>query len=246
VGASDGVTEIPSSAKEHSVMSAFYLVSYALGFHPWEDLADHQPFAKTLLALVQEEEHGREPPYGTALDLGCGSATWGVRLAARGWSVTGVDNVAAALRRARDRVRGSGVGMRLVRGDVTRLRESGAGAGVGAGYDLVLDTGTFHGLAPAQRLLMGREVSAVCAPGATVILDCFAPRRRGPLPRGCTQADVEEAFPGWTVTDVRDADTDPDPIARVFRFDERFYRLRRVDPAGDPGPTGPGTAGRVR
>jgi SAM-dependent methyltransferase len=208
-------------------MSAFYRMSYAVGFHPWEELADHQPFARTLLALVQDEEQGRVSPYGQALDLGCGSATWGVRLAERGWRVTGVDNVSGALRRARDRVRDAGVEMRLVRGDATRLRESD----VGSGYDLVLDTGTFHGLTPAQRLLMGCEVDAVCALAATVILDCFAPRRRGPLPRGCTREDVEDAFPGWTVTDVEDADTDPDRISRIFHFDERFYRLRRGNPA---------------
>jgi SAM-dependent methyltransferase len=206
-------------------MSGFYTVSYAVGFHPWESLANHQPFASTLLAMVEDEERGRTPPYGTVLDLGCGSATWGVQLAARGWSVTGVDIVPRALRRARDRVRDAGVEMRLVRGDVTRLRESD----VGSGYDLVLDTGTFHGLTATQRLAMGREVAAITSPDATVILDCFAPRQRGPLPRGCTQADVEEAFPGWTVTDVADADTDPDPIARTFRFDEVFYRLRRGD-----------------
>jgi SAM-dependent methyltransferase len=208
-------------------MSAFYRASYAVGFHPWEDMADHRPFADTLLALIEDEEQGRKPPYGKALDLGCGSATWGVRLAARGWSVTGVDNVARALRRARDRVRQTGVELRLVRGDVTRLRESG----VGTGYDLVLDTGTFHGLTPAQRLDMGREVTAITSPDATMILDCFAPRRRGPLPRGCTQADVEAAFPGWVVTDIADADTNPDPIARAFKFDEVFYRLRRGGPS---------------
>jgi SAM-dependent methyltransferase len=204
-------------------MSTFYTVSYAVGFHPWEDLVEHQPFANTLLALVEDEEQGRTPPYGTALDLGCGSATWGVRLAARGWNVTGVDNVPRALRRARNRVRETGVEMRLVHGDVTRLPESA----IGSGYDLVLDTGTFHGLSPAQRLEMGNGIAAITAPEATVILDCFAPRRRGPLPRGCTQEDVEDAFPGWTVTDATEADTDPDPIARVFRFDEMFYRLRR-------------------
>jgi SAM-dependent methyltransferase len=204
-------------------MSVFYKVSYAVGFHPWEDLADHEPFADALLALVEQEEDSRTPPYGRALDLGCGSATWGVRLAARGWSVTGVDNVPKALSRAEARARAAGVEMRLVQGDVTRLRESG----VGSGYDLVVDTGTFHGLTPAQRLSMGREVAAIAAARATVVLDCFSPRRRGPLPRGCTQEDVEDAFPGWAVTAVVDADTDPDPIARLFRFDEVFYRLRR-------------------
>ena len=34
-------------------------------------------------------------------------------------------------------------------------------------------------------------------------------------------------FPGWEITDVEVADTEPDAIARLFRFDERFYRLRR-------------------
>ena len=204
-------------------MSTFYRLAYTVGFHPWEDLAGHQPFAEALLALVEHEEQGRTPPYGRALDIGCGSATWGVRLAARGWSVTGVDNVPGALRRARKRISDAGVEMRLVHGDVTRARDSR----VGSGYDLVLDTGTFHGLTPAQRLDMGREVSAIAAPAATVILDCFSPRRRGPLPRGCTRTDVEEAFQGWAVTAVVDADTDPDPIARAFRFDEVFYQLRR-------------------
>ena len=74
---------------------------------------------------------------------------------------------------------------------------------------------------------MGREVSAIAAPDATVLLDCFAPRRRGPLPRGASRAAVEAAFPGWEVTDVEVADTEPDALARLFKFDERFYRLRR-------------------
>ncbi len=70
-------------------------------------------------------------------------------------------------------------------------------------------------------------VSAVASEDATVLLDCFAPGRRGPLPRGCTRADVEEAFPGWTITDAVTADSEPDPLARAFKFDEVFYRLRR-------------------
>ena len=200
-----------------------YGLAYAIGFHPWEDLAEHPPFAGKLLELVAREEAGQGPPFGPALDVGTGSAVWGVRLAQRGWEVTGVDLVEKALARARQRVAEAGVEMRLVRGDVTALRA----ADVGAGFRLVLDTGTFHGLRAAEQAAMGREVSAVAAPDATVLLDCFAPRRRGPLPRGASRAAVEAAFPGWEVTDVEVADSEPDALARLFKFDERFYRLRR-------------------
>jgi SAM-dependent methyltransferase len=201
-----------------------YRLAYAIGFHPWEELADHPPFADKLLELVASEEDGYGPPYGSALDLGTGSGVWGILLAKRGWEVTGIDIVEKALRRARERVDEAGVEMRLVHGDVTALRD----ASLGDGFRLVLDTGTFHGLSDAQRLAMGKEVSAVAAPDATVILDCFAPRRRAPLPRGASRGDIERAFPGWQITDVEIADTEPDPLARLFRFEERFYRLRRV------------------
>jgi SAM-dependent methyltransferase len=200
-----------------------YRFAYTIGFHPWEDLADHPPFAETLLELVARDENGTGPPYGAALDLGTGSGIWGVQLARRGWKVTGLDMVEKALRRARERAGEAKVDMRLVHGDVTALRESG----VGSDFRLVVDTGTFHGLDETQRAAMGREVSAVAAEDATVLLDCFTPRRRGPLPRGASRAEVERAFPDWEVTDVVVADTEPDPIARLFKFDERFYRLRR-------------------
>jgi methyltransferase family protein len=200
-----------------------YRLAYAIGFHPWEDMAEHPPFADKLLELVAREEDGGRGPYGAALDIGTGSAVWGVRLAQRGWEVTGLDIVEKALDRARRRVREEGVEMRLVRGDVTALGD----ADVGSGFRLVLDTGTFHGLNDAQRLAMGREVSKIADPHATVILDCFAPRRRGPLPRGASRADVQQSFPGWEITDVEVADTEPDSISRLFKFDERFYRLRR-------------------
>ena len=143
--------------------------------------------------------------------------------------MTGVDNVAKAVARAREHIREEAVDMRVVLGDVTHDLESA----VGPGYDLVVDTGTFHGLTREQRLAMGREVTAVTTNNATVILDCFAPRNRGPLPRGCTRDDVEEAFPAWVITDVVDADADPDPIAKVFKFDELFYRLSRAPQPAD-------------
>ena len=110
--------------------------------------------------------------------------------------------------------------MQLVHGE---LRE----AGVGSDFRLVLDTGAFHGLTDDQREAMGREVDAITASDATVLLDVFAPGRRGPLPRGAMRGDVEAAFTGWTVTDVEVADAEPDAIARLLKFAEHWYRLRR-------------------
>jgi hypothetical protein len=34
------------------------------------------------------------------------------------------------------------------------------------------------------------------------------------------------------VTDIEDADTEPDALARLFKFDECFYRLRRNGTTG--------------
>jgi hypothetical protein len=137
--------------------------------------------------------------------------------------VTGIDMVEKALDRGRRRAEEAGVEVRLHRGDVTAIDEEL----VGTGFRLVLDTGTFHGLSTPQRTAMGAEISRIAGPDATVILDCFAPRRRGPLPRGASREDVEDAFPGWEITDVEVADSDPDAISRLFRFDELFYVLRR-------------------
>ena len=202
-----------------------YRLAYTIGFHPWEDFADHPPYADTLTRLVAAEENGGGPPFGPALDVGTGSGVWAVRLAERGWRVTGVDLVERALKRAHERVAEAGVEVEFERGDVTALE----GSGVGSGYRLVLDTGTFHGLDQAGRRAMAREVSAIAADDATVILDCFEPRRRGPLPRGAGPEEIEAAFEGWTVTDVAVADCDPDLISRLGKFNERFYRLRRAD-----------------
>jgi SAM-dependent methyltransferase len=196
-------------------------LAYAIGFHPWEDT--DPPFAAKLSELFDREENGRESPYGRALDLGTGSGIWGIQLAKRGWQVTGLDIVDKALRRARDRVQKAGVEMRLVHGDVTALRA----AGIGSGFRLVLDTGTFHALNGAQRAAMGQEVSAVAASDATVLLLVW-PKRSRPLIRGVNHDEVEAAFPGWKATDVEPSHFRlPKILELLLKPDEHWYRLRR-------------------
>ena len=201
-----------------------YDLAYRIGFHPWEDAEEQTSFNDRFSALLKREESGRRPPYGPALDVGTGSGIWGIKLAQRGWQVTGIDIVEKALRRAHDRVREAGVDVRLVRGDVTALRATD----VGTGFRLVLDTGTFHGLTAAEREAMGREVSAVAAPDATVLLIAWTPKRRGPLPRGVSRGEIEAAFPRWDVTDVGESGFEaPKPVELLMKPEERWYRLLR-------------------
>lgn len=197
-----------------------YALAYALGFHPWEDAEEIPAFTRRIAELWGREEAGRHAPFGRALDIGTGSGIWAVQLAARGWQVTGVDIVAKALRRARDRAGADAVRLDLVRGDVTKLSE----ADIGTDFRLVLDTGTFHGLDPGGRVAMGVEVDAIAAADATVLVLAWNPRRRGPLPRGASLADIETAFPGWEVFDEGPTGYPP---PKPLRAVETWYRLRR-------------------
>ena len=205
-------------------MSVAYRFLYAVGITPWEQMGREPQVVEQIAALFAHEEEGRQPPFGPALDLGCGSGIWAVELAQRGWQVTGLDFVPKALRRAADRARVAGVEIALVEGDVTRLRE----APVGSGFRLLLDFGVFHDeLTDDQRRAMGREVTAVAGSDATLLMTAFLPGRRGPLPRGASRADIEAAYPDWTVTDEQPMDVAGGP-RWVQRAAPRFVRLRRA------------------
>ena len=197
-------------------------LAYRIRFHPWEDAQRQPAFVPSISALVEREEDAR-PPHGMALDLGTGSGIWAVWLAQRGWQVTAVDNVEKALERARDRVSNAGVDVRVVHADVADLRS----AEVGSGFRLFLDTGTFHGLSPADRAAMAGQVTAIAAPGATLLMLAWSPRRRGPLPRGADRDDLEAAFPGCEITDHGPTGFHaPPPVRLLTRPDERWYRIR--------------------
>jgi SAM-dependent methyltransferase len=203
-------------------MSLAYRLLYRVGFTPWEQMATHG-VAQQIAALFEREEDGRAPPYGPVLDLGCGSGIWATMLAKRGWQVTGVDNVPKALRRAGERAAEERVAVRLVEGDVTELERSD----VGTGFQLLLDFGCFHDeLTDDQRAAEGRGATSVAAPGATLLMLAWAPRRRVVLPRGASREDVEAAFPAWRMVDEEDIDLSGAPgWWRNAR--PRFYRLRR-------------------
>lgn len=200
-----------------------YRFAYSIGFHPWEDAATDPPFVSKFQEMIGREESGRGPTYGSALDLGTGSGIWGIELAKRGWQVTGIDIVEKALERARERVQRARVNMQLITGDVTALRD----AGIGVGFRLVLDTGTFHDFDTVQQQAMGREIDAIAAPDATVLLLVW-PKRMRPLIRGATRDEIEAAFPDWRITHVEASHFRlPRIMEMILRPDEHWYRLCR-------------------
>jgi len=200
-----------------------YRFAYSIGFQPWEDAETEPGFVEKITDLFGREEAGRERPYGRALDLGCGSGIWGVELAKRGWQVTGIDNVDKAIGRAKERISNEGVEMRVIKGDVTRLRESD----VGTGFRLVLDSGTFHDFNERERLAMGQGVDAIAAADATVYLLVW-PKRIRPLIRGASREEIETAFPGWEITAIEPSGfVLPKPLELLLRPNEHWYRLRR-------------------
>jgi SAM-dependent methyltransferase len=184
-----------------------YGVMYRVGFTPWEG----HVLPSRLQPLAAELGTGK------ALDIGCGTGDASILLARQGWEVVGVDFVERALERARKKAAAAGVTVRFLRADATKL----GSYGVGGGFTLLCDNGCMHGISDEQRDDYVREVSAVAASGARLLLVAFLPGNRRRL-HGIDRGGVERCFsPSWELVD-----TGPDFTSKVG--DKLyFYELRR-------------------
>ncbi len=161
---------------------------YRLGFVPW----DGHPLAKSLQDLVEGD--GALAPR-TALDLGCGTGDNSIYLAKHGWQVTGVDFVAKAVDKARAKAEANKVAVTFARADVTRLSSEG----VGSNFGLIVDNGCLHGMSPEDRDAYVREVTAVAAPDARLLLVEFITGGSFGVP-GIDPDEVERRFAAdWTL-----------------------------------------------
>ena len=147
-------------ASKHTLFRLFY----RLGFTPW----DGHPIAKNLQDLVEEL------PAGNALDLGCGTGDSSIYLAQHGWKVTGVDYVPQALDKARAKATATKASVNFVHADVTHLSQEG----VGTDFGLIVDNGCLHNMSDGDRDAYVREVTAVAAPDARLLIVAFLPGGR--------------------------------------------------------------------
>jgi SAM-dependent methyltransferase len=113
---------------------------------------------------------------GRVVDLGSGAGTQAVAMAQRGFDVWATDFSSAAMRCAAQRSSEAGLSVACMVDDVCNTRLNGP-------FDLVLDRGCLHVIAPAQRLAYRDSISRILAPGGYLFLKCFSvdePPRPGP------------------------------------------------------------------
>jgi SAM-dependent methyltransferase len=200
-------------------MSRFYTFAYAVGFRPWEKAG--RAGTEQLRSLLPPAPNGGGPK-GVALDIGCGTGAHTIELARRGWQALGIDNQPKAIRLAREQAQKEGSNATFLEADVTALEE----ADVPRDVQFFLDIGCFHDLTDDERRALASSVTAVAAPRASLLLLAFRPGKRGPLPRGADQRELEAAFPGWTTVETVPAVTEgmPKPLRKAV---PTWYRMER-------------------
>ncbi|MBT8202556.1 MAG: class I SAM-dependent methyltransferase [Acidimicrobiia bacterium] len=122
----------------------------------YEDGATDTPVDGHLTALVD----GWDP--GTALDLGCGLGQNSIWLAARGWTVTGLDIAANAIAGARRAAAEAGVDVDFAVADVREWQPT-------AEFDLVISTFALPARGPGRTAAIEAAARAV-HPGGTLLL----------------------------------------------------------------------------
>jgi SAM-dependent methyltransferase len=194
---------------KHTLFRLFY----RLGFTPW----DGHPLARSLRNLV-EGNGSPALPAGAALELGCGTGDASIYLAKQGWQVTAVDFVPTALDKARTKAHIESVDVNFVHADVRHLRQ----AGITGPVQLIVDNGCLHNMNDDDRDAYVREVSAVAAPDARLLIVAFLPGGRFGV-RGVDHAEMERRFAsGWTLAsagDERELDAEKTPT--------RYYLFQR-------------------
>ena len=150
--------------------------------------------------------------HGDVLDAGCGHAALSMDLAARGYTVVGLDAsetaVSAAAAAAAEHKLTTAT---FAQADVTSFR--GYPPGSEGRFTTIFDSGCLHSLPPGKRQDYLHSISLAAAPGASLYILAFAAEAFGdedagdrPGPRGLTETELRNAVSTlWEVDDIRPA-----------------------------------------
>lgn len=131
------------------------LQQYETGQVPWDEALPPPEVIELAAQLLP----------GRALDLGSGYGRAAIYLAQQGWQVDAVDFIAQAVAEAAARAQAAGVaGVTFYHGAITDM------SFLRSPYDLALDVGCMHSLAPPQLLAYRNEVRRLLRPAGMYLL----------------------------------------------------------------------------
>lgn len=170
--------------------------SYAAGELPW-DTGEPEP------QLVDFVTSGRVWPVRT-LEIGAGTGTNSLWLAAQGFDVLGVDIAPRAVERAATKLNGRALPCRFAALDIL------AAAPVGGPFEFVFDRGCFHVFdEPEERSRFAARVAAVLAPGGlwlSMIGSTEGPPREVGPPRRSAREVMLAIEPALEIVELRSAE----------------------------------------
>jgi cyclopropane fatty-acyl-phospholipid synthase-like methyltransferase len=158
---------------------------------------------------------------GPVLDVGCGTGENALYLAARGFEVTGVDAVKAAIAAARDKARSRGLDAAFIVHDALDLGT------LGVAFTTVIDSGLFHSFEDDEREPFRRSLAAALRRGGRYFMLGFSDREtRSGGPRRLRRAEIEQVFdrPPFRVLSI-----EPAEMATLLEGEGRHGWLARVE-----------------
>lgn len=176
----------------------FFVLRYWLSDPPW-DTGITPP---EVMAYLQDH------PPGTALDLGCGTGTNVITLAACGWRAVGMDFVPRAVRIARRKAHRAGLEEKASF-EVGDVLSPGFQEGE---FDLVLDIGCFHIFEGDAIRRYAENVSRILKPGGNLLLYAHLKDVPGPG-HGATEAGLDVLGEHLTLLSRRDGQESSRPSA---------------------------------
>jgi SAM-dependent methyltransferase len=168
--------------------------------------------------------------HGDVLDAGCGHAALSLDLAARGYTVVGLDGsataVAAAAAAAAEQELTTAT---FAQADVTSFR------GYDGRFATIFDSGCLHSLPIDKRHDYLQSIARAATPGASLYILAFTTGAFGgedaddsPAPRGLTETELGSAVSAlWEVDDIRPAKIYGNDSPAVDLSQTRFANLDR-------------------
>jgi 2-polyprenyl-3-methyl-5-hydroxy-6-metoxy-1,4-benzoquinol methylase len=162
---------------------------------------------------------------GNVLDIGCGAGNYSLYMAGRGYAVTAIDFMPQAVEITRRRAAEAGCDIDVVEADLrTWVTDKH--------FDVILDVGCLHSLAPRDRSVYREQLLHWLAPDGDFVLTHWHSRGwwdRWPIgPRRVDRRDVEQFFaPELTLEDSASELRTGMPWLMGRSALAVFYRFRR-------------------